>query len=191
MAKSIKGTQTEKNLMAAFAGESQARNRYTFYAKIAKKEGFEQISAIFLETADNEKEHAKVYSKHLEGSPVEINATYPSAFGTTAENLKAAAQGEHEEWTTLYPNGAKVAEEEGFPHIAASFRGVAEVEVKHEARYLKLLENVEKGEVFKKGENVEWQCMNCGLHVFGIEAPKFCPTCSHPQSYFKFYCQDY
>lgn len=189
--KSLKGTRTEHNLMAAFAGESQARNRYTYYASVAKKEGFEQISAIFIETADNEKEHAKRFFKFLEGTPVEITATYPSAFGDTAHNLKAAASGENEEWTELYPHFADVAAEEGFPEVAAVFRKIAEVEKQHEARYLKLLNNIETGKVFLKDIKVEWKCRNCGYIHDGETAPVVCPACAHPQSYFELRCENY
>jgi len=189
--KPIKGTKTEHNLMAAFAGESQARNRYTYYAGVAKKEGFEQISAIFIETADNEKEHAKRFFKFLEGTPVEITAMYPSPFGDTANNLKAAASGENEEWTELYPKFADIAEAEGFPEVAATFRKIAEVEKHHEARYLKLLGNVESGKVFLKDIKVEWKCRNCGYVHSGESSPKACPACVHPQSYFELLCDNY
>jgi rubrerythrin len=189
--KSVKGTKTEHNLMAAFAGESQARNRYTYYASVAKKEGFEQISAIFLETADNEKEHAKRFFKFLEGNPVEITAAYPSAFGDTAQNLKAAAMGENEEWTKLYPNFADIAENEGFPEVATVFRKISEVEKRHEARYLKLLSNIESGKVFLKDIKIEWKCRNCGYVHSGEAAPVICPTCAHPQAYFELFCENY
>lgn len=189
--KSLKGTKTEHNLMAAFAGESQARNRYTYYAGTAKKEGYEQISAIFTETADNEKEHAKRFFKFLEGSPVEITATYPSKFGTTMENLEAAAAGENEEWTDLYPHFADAAEKEGFPEVAAAFRKIAEVEKHHEARYLKLLENIKNEKVFEKASSVEWKCRNCGYHHIGDSAPKVCPACLHPQSFFEVNAENY
>ena len=189
--KSVKGTKTEHNLMAAFAGESQARNRYTYYAGVAKKEGFEQISAIFIETADNEKEHAKRFFKFLEGTPVEITAMYPSSFGDTAHNLKAAAGGENEEWTELYPKFADIADEEGFPEVAIAFRKIAEVEKHHEARYLKLLGNIESGKVFLKDIKVEWKCRNCGYHHEGESAPKVCPACVHPQSYFELNCENW
>jgi rubrerythrin len=191
MSKSVKGTRTEHNLMAAFAGESQARNRYTYYAGVAKKEGYEQISAIFIETADNEKEHAKRFFKFLEGNPVEITATYPSAFGDTATNLKAAAAGENEEWTELYPKFADIADEEGFPEIAVVFRKISEVEKEHEARYLKLLSNVESGKVFLKDIKVVWKCRNCGYHHEGESSPKICPACAHPQSYFELNCENW
>ncbi len=182
----LKGTRTEKNLLASFAGESQARTRYTYFASVAKKEGYEQISALFLETAENEKEHAKRFFKFLEGGPVEITATYPAGvIGTTLENLKAAAEGENEEHTILYPGAGDVAEEEGFPTIAAAFRMIAKVEVEHEKRYNKLIANIENGEVFKKSTTVRWKCRNCGYVHEAAEAPQMCPTCLHPQSYFE------
>jgi len=177
--------------MAAFAGESQARNRYTYYASIAKKEGYEQIAAIFTETADNEKEHAKRFFKFLEGTPVTINATYPTVLGNTIQNLKAAAMGENEEWVELYPEFAKIAEEEGFMDVAVVFRKIAEVEKHHEARYLKLLENVEQGKVFKKASSLEWKCRNCGYIHTGDSAPQACPACAHSQAYFEVNCENY
>jgi rubrerythrin len=184
--KSLKGTQTEKNLLISFAGESQARMRYTMFSSQAKKEGFEQIAAIFLETAEQEKEHAKKFFSYLEGGPVEITATYPAGIvGTTAENLKAAAAGENEEWTEAYPHFADIAEAEGFPVIAATFRKIAAVEKEHEKRYLRLLEKVETGKVFARDEEIKWQCRNCGHVHVGKEAPKACPTCAHPQAYFE------
>ena len=189
--KSLKGTKTEHNLMAAFAGESQARNRYTYYASVAKKEGYEQISAIFIETADNEKEHAKRFFKFLEGNNVEINATYPSTFGNTMENLQAAATGEHEEWELLYPEFAKVAKEEGFPEVAVAFLKIAEVEKHHEERYLKLHENVKNGMVFKKGTEAEWKCRNCGYIHKGKETPELCPACVHPKAFFEVSIENY
>ena len=190
--KSIKGTQTEKNLLAAFAGESQARNRYTFFASKAKKEGHEQIAAIFQETADNEKEHAEVFFKHLEGGDVEIIAEYPAGkIGTTAENLLAAAEGEKMEWGTLYPDFAKTAEKEGFPKVAESFTEIGEVEEYHERRYRALLDNVKKGKVFKKDKPVKWKCRNCGYVHEGPEAPKVCPACKHPQSYYEIWMENY
>ena len=190
--RSVKGTRTEKNLLASFAGESQARNRYTFFASAAKKEGYEQIAALFLETADNEKEHAKRFFTFLEGGMAEFTATFPAGrIGTTAENLKAAAEGENEEWTTLYPGAAKVADEEGFPEVAAAFRFIAKVEVEHEKRYRKLLENVTGGKVFKKDRPVTWECRNCGYHHEGPEAPDLCPTCLHPKSFFEQFCEEY
>lgn len=184
--KSIKGTQTEQNLLKAFAGESQARSRYTMFASIAKKEGFEQIAAIFLETAEQEYTHAKKFFRYLEGGMVEITASYPAGVeGTTAENLKAAAEGENEEWTELYPHFADIADAEGFSNIAAAWRKIAAVEKGHEERYSKLYERVSKGEVFKREEEVYWQCRECGHIHYGKEAPKACPTCAHPQSFFE------
>ncbi|HID73637.1 MAG TPA: rubrerythrin family protein [Thermoplasmata archaeon] len=189
---SVKGTRTERNLLAAFAGESQARNRYTYFAKVAKKEGYEQISAIFLETAENEREHAKRFFSYLEGGMVEIQATYPAGvIGTTLENLKAAAAGENEEHTVLYPEAARVAEEEGFPEIAALFRNVASVEVNHERRYLALIENIEKGRVFQREGTVLWKCRNCGYIHEGPAAPEICPACRHPQAYFELFVPNY
>ena len=186
MGKSLKGTQTEKNLMISFAGESQARMRYTYFASAAKKEGFEQIAAIFTETAEQEKEHAKHMFKWLEGGMVEITASYPAGvIGTTAENLKAAAAGEHEEWSLDYPKFADIADEEGFPAIAKMYRNIAIAEKGHEERYCALLANVENGEVFKKKETVIWQCRNCGFLFEGPEAPEVCPACLHPQAYFQ------
>jgi len=190
--KSIKGTQTEKNLLKAFAGESQARNRYTYFASIARNDGFEQISAIFLETADNEKEHAKVFFKYLEGGETEIEASYPAGkIGNTEENLLAAAEGENMEWSVLYPDFEQVAREEGFEEIAKSFKEIAEVEEKHETRYRKLLENVRKNEVFKRDVVVKWKCRNCGYVHEGKEAPKECPACKHPQSYYELFVENY
>ncbi|AHF12830.1 rubrerythrin [Barnesiella viscericola] len=184
--KSIKGTQTEQNLLKSFAGESQARTRYTFFASVAKKEGFEQISAIFMETAEQEKEHAKKFFKYLEGGMVEITAAFPAGvIGTTAENLKAAAEGENEEWVDLYPHFADVAEQEGFPAVALTFRNVAKVEAEHEKRYRKLLANVENGTVFSADEEIEWQCRNCGYVYRGKNAPEQCPACAHPRAYFE------
>ena len=186
MGKSIKGTQTEKNLLTSFAGESQARMRYTYFASVAKKEGYEQIAAIFTETADQEKEHAKRMFKWLEGGMVEITASYPAGvIGTTAENLKAAAAGENEEWTADYPHFADVADEEGFPAIAAMYRNIAIAEKAHEERYLAFLSNIENESVFKKEESTVWQCRNCGFVHEGTEAPKACPACLHPQAYFE------
>ncbi|MBQ0096375.1 MAG: rubrerythrin family protein [Bacteroidales bacterium] len=173
MANKYAGTQTEKNLEAAFAGESQARNKYTYFASKAKKEGFEQIAALFLETADNEKEHAKLWFKELEG------------IGTTAENLSAAAAGENYEWTDMYEGFAKTAEAEGFTELAARFRGVAAIEKRHEERYRALLKNVETAQVFKKSEVKVWECRNCGHIVVGTKAPELCPVCAHPQAYFE------
>lgn len=190
--KSIKGTQTEKNLLISFAGESQARMRYTMFSSTAKKEGFEQIAAIFLETAEQEREHAKKFFSYLEGGMVEINASYPAGVvGTTAENLKAAAAGEHEEWTADYPHFADVAEAEGFANIAATFRKIATVEQEHEKRYLRLLEKVEANKVFARDEETTWQCRNCGYIHTGKEAPKACPVCAHPQAFFEEEKQNY
>ena len=190
--KSLKGTKTEKNLLAAFAGESQARNRYSFFASKAKKEGYEQIAAIFQETADNEKEHAEVFFKHLQGEDVEITAMYPAGvIGTTAENLLAAAEGEKMEWGTLYPNFAGTAEKEGFPEVARSFREIAKVESYHERRYRKILENVKKKMVFKKDKKVMWKCRNCGYVLECDEAPKKCPACQHAQSYYEIWIENY
>ena len=173
------GTQTEKNLQAAFAGESEARNKYTYFASVAKKEGFEQISGLFLKTADNEKEHAKMWFKELEG------------IGDTAHNLAEAAQGENYEWTDMYAGFAQTAEDEGFPELAAKFRLVAEVEKHHEERYRALLRNVEAQEVFKKSSVKVWECRNCGHIVVGTEAPEICPVCAHPQSYFEIHAENY
>lgn len=192
MAKSVKGTQTEKNLLKAFAGESQARNRYTYFASAAKKEGYEQISGIFIETADNEKEHAKVFFKYLEGGDVEITAEYPAGIiGDTKTNLEQAAAGENFEWDKLYRNFAEVAEKEGFPDIARSFREIAKVEMFHEKRYRKLIENISSGKVFKKDGQVKWHCRNCGYIYEGTEAPKECPACKHPQSYYELLAENY
>jgi len=190
--KSVKGTQTEKNLLCSFAGESQARMRYTYFASTAKKEGYEQISAIFLETAEQEKEHAKKFFKYLEGGDVEITACYPAGvIGTTAENLLAAAMGEHEEWSDLYPHFAEIADQEGFPKIADTFRKVAAAEVEHENRYRRLLERIENGTTFKRDEEANWQCRNCGYVHVAAEAPKTCPACVHPQAYFEIEKQNY
>jgi len=190
--KSLKGTQTEKNLLAAFAGESQARNRYTYFASAARKEGYEQIAAIFEETAENEKEHAKIFFKHLQGGEVEITASYPAGvIGKTEENLLAAAEGEKMEWGTLYPNFAKTAEKEGFPQIASSFKEIGEVEENHEKRYRKILGNVKSDHVFKKDKVVRWKCRNCGYVHEGKEAPKVCPACKHPQSYYEIWTEPY
>lgn len=177
----IKGTKTEKNLMEAFAGESQARNKYTYFASKAKKEGYEQIAAIFQETADNEKEHAKLWFKLLNGGEI----------GTTEENLKAAAEGENYEWTDMYERMAKEAREEGFDHIAYLFDGVAKIEKEHEERYKKLLENVKDGKVFEAGEIKIWKCRNCGHIVVGTKAPEICPICAHPKAYFEIKAENY
>lgn len=184
--KSIKGTKTEQNLLKSFAGESQARGRYVYFASIAKKEGYEQISAILSETAEQEKEHAKRFFKFLEGGMVEITASFPAGIlSTTLENLKAAAAGENEEWSELYPEFAKVADEEGFPEIAEAWRRIATVEAGHEARYLKLYERVLNGTVFEDEEEIEWQCRNCGYIHKGKKAPDMCPACQHPKAYFE------
>lgn len=188
----LKGSQTEKNLTAAFAGESQARTRYAFFANVAKKEGYEQISAIFQETADNEKEHAELFFKHLKGGVVELTATYPAGIiASTKDNLKAAAEGEKIEWGTLYPNFARVAEEEGFKDVAGTFRMVAKVENYHERRYRKLLANVEQGKVFKKDSPTMWKCRNCGYVFEGTQAPEKCPVCQHARSYYEVWCENY
>ena len=179
MSTKYSGTQTENNLEAAFVGESQARNKYTYFASKAKKEGFEQIAALFLETADNEKEHAKLWFKELNG------------IGDTAENLAAAAAGENYEWTDMYEGFARTADEEGFPELAAKFRAVAAIEKRHEERYRALLHNVETAEVFKRSEVKVWECRNCGHIVVGTEAPKVCPVCAHPQSYFEIHKENY
>ena len=182
----LKGSQTEKNLLKAFAGESQARMRYDYFSKQAKKEGLEQFSAIFAETALNEKEHAKRFFKFLEGGAVEITATYPAGkIGTTLENLKEAAEGENEEWTELYPEFAKIAEEEGFKQIATAFKLIAKVEAEHEKRYLKLLKNIEDGKVFERDEKVRWVCRKCGYVHESLKALKNCPVCNHPEAYFE------
>ena len=189
---SIKGTKTEQNLLKAFAGESQARNRYTFFASKAKKDGYVQIQNIFLETAANEKEHAEVFFKHLEGGMLEIVATYPAGkIGSTSENLLASAEGEAEEWGVLYPNCAKTAEEEGFPKIAESFTEIAEVEEGHEKRYRTLLANVEAGTVFNRNEEVGWHCINCGYVHHGKEAPEICPACKHGREYYQLHVPNY
>jgi len=190
--KSLKGTKTEKNLLASFAGESQARMRYIYFASKAKKEGYEQISAIFSETADNEKEHAEIFFKYLEGGDVEIKATYPAGvIGATEENLLAAAEGEKMEWGTLYPDFADVAKKEGFAEVATSFREIAEVESYHERRYRKLLDNVKNKRVFKRDKVVKWKCRNCGYVYEGTEAPKVCPACKHPRSYYELWVENY
>ena len=175
----LKESQTEKNLRAAFAGESQARNKYTYYASIAKKEGYEQIAGLFLETAENEKEHAKVEFKFLK------------ELGSTTANLKAAAEGEHYEWTDMYPEFERVAREEGFTEIADAFKEIAEVEEEHEKRYLTLLKNIEEGKVFKRDKVMKWKCRNCGYVHEGTEAPECCPACAHPQSYYELLCESY
>lgn len=192
MAKSIKGTQTEKNLLTSFAGESQARMRYTYYASVAKKEGFEQIAAIFTETADQEKEHAKRMFKFLEGGKVEITASYPAGvISRTLDNLQEAAAGEHEEWAEDYPHFADVAEQEGFPEIAAMYRAIAKAEKGHEERYRAFVKNIETARVFAKDDEVLWQCRNCGYIHAGKEAPQVCPACLHPQAYFEVKKENY
>jgi Rubrerythrin len=184
MEKSLKGTKTEQNLLKAFAGESQARNRYEFFAKVAKNEGYEQIAAIFQETANQEKEHAKRFFKFLEGGPVEITATYPAGIiGTTKENLKAAAEGENEEWTSLYPEFAQIAQEEGFPQVATAFKMISKVEAEHERRYLKLLQNISEDKVFMKDGKVWWKCLNCGYVYESEKALENCPACLHPKAF--------
>ena len=186
------GSQTEKNLLAAFAGESQARNRYTFFASVAKKEGFEQIGAIFEETSANEKEHAELFFKHLKGGMVEIKASYPAGIiATTAENLKAAADGEKLEWGTLYPNFAEVAEKEGFKDVCATFRMIGKVESYHERRFCKLLESVKQSTVFKRDQPIKWKCRNCGYVFEGKEVPDKCPACAHPKAYFEPWVENY
>ena len=192
MEKSIKGTRTEQNLLKSFAGESQARSRYTFFASQAKKEGYEQIAGVFMETAEQEKEHAKRFFKFLEGGMVEITASYPAGvIGNTMQNLAAAADGENEEWADLYPEFAKVAEEEGFKQIAVAFKMIATVEAEHERRYRKLLANMEAGKVFEKDEAILWQCRNCGYVFEGKKAPQKCPACEHPQAFFEPMKQNY
>ena len=188
----FKGSQTEKNLLAAFAGESQARNRYTYFASTARKEGYEQISAIFLETAENEKEHAKLFFNLLQGGEIEIVASYPAGpVGDTPANLKAAADGENLEWTTLYSEFADVAKKEGFNEISETFSWVARVEKFHEERYRSLLKNVKEGKVFKKGASVKWLCRNCGYVFEGREVPDQCPVCKHPRAYFEVLVENY
>ena len=189
---SIKGTQTEKNVLASFAGESQARNRYTFAASVARKEGYEQIAAIFTDTANNEKEHAEMFFKLLEGGDVEITATYPAGvIGDTVANLEAAAAGEHMEWTILYQSFAEVARKEGLPKVAAIFTEIAEVEEGHEKRYRALLKNMREGKVFEKDQVVKWRCRNCGYIHEGKSAPKVCPACVHPQAYYELLAENY
>jgi rubrerythrin len=192
MAKSLKGTRTEKNLLAAFAGESQARNRYTYFASAARKEGFEQISAIFLETADNEKEHAKIFFEYLEGGDVQIVAAYPAGMiKDTKANLQAAAAGENMEWTKIYADFAKIARQEGFLEIANSFKQISEVEQFHEKRYRSLIKNVAAKTVFKKKTAIKWHCRNCGYVFEGTTAPKLCPACKHPQSFYEPLAENY
>ena len=188
----LKGSKTEKNLLAAFAGESQARNRYTYFASAARKEGLEQIANIFIETAENEKEHAKVFFKHLEGGEVKITAGYPAGMiKDTKSNLEAAADGEKMEWTTIYADFSKIARDEGFPEIAGSFDQISKVEKFHEARYRKLINNVANGEVFKRKTPVKWHCINCGYIYEGTEPPKQCPACKHPQAYYELLAENY
>ncbi|MDY0187411.1 MAG: rubrerythrin family protein [Syntrophus sp. (in: bacteria)] len=189
---SLKGTKTEQNLLKSFAGESQARNRYNYFASQAKKEGYEQISFIFSDTADNEKEHAKRFFKFLEGGMLDITASFPAgAIGSTAENLAAAADGEHEEWSDLYLEFARIADEEGFSEIAGVWREIAEAETGHEIRYRKLLANVQEGKVFKKDAPVKWRCRNCGYISEGVEAPEKCPACDHEQAYQELFVENY
>lgn len=190
--KTLKGTKTEKNLLTAFAGESQARNRYTYFGSQARKEGYQQIMGVFLETADNEKEHAKRLFKFLEGGEVEIKASFPAGLiGDTKENLRAAAAGENYEHTKMYPEFASVAEKEGFQEIASVFRAIAVAERQHEKRYLNLLENIEKDRVFKRERVVKWKCRNCGYIHEGTEAPEECPACAHPREYFELLSENY
>jgi len=192
MKKSVKGTKTEKNLLGAFAGESQARNRYTYFASAARKEGYEQIANIFVETAENEKEHAKVFFKYLEGGEVEITAAYPAGvIGDTKSNLEAAAAGEKMEWTSIYAGFAKIARKEGFSEIARSFDQISKVEKFHESRYRKLIKNIKDKQVFKKKTKVKWHCINCGYVFEGTQAPKECPACKHPQSYYEQLADNY
>ncbi|MFA5035105.1 MAG: rubrerythrin family protein [Candidatus Margulisiibacteriota bacterium] len=190
--KSLKGTKTEKNLLTSFAGESQARNRYTYFASQAIKENYQQIAAIFLETAENEKEHAKRFFKFLEGGDVEITAAYPAGvIGDTAKNLAAAADGEKMEWTKIYADASKIAKEEGFDEISAVFKEIGEVEEQHEKRYRALLKNVKEGKVFKKEAVVKWHCRNCGYVHEGKEAPDVCPACAHPKAYYELLAENY
>jgi len=192
MTKIIKGTKTEQNLLKAFAGESQARNRYEFFAGIAKKEGYEQIAAIFMETSNNEKEHAKRYFKFLEGGITEITVMYPAGIiGTTIENLKAAAEGEHEEWTNLYPHYADIAKKEGFSEVATAFLMITKVEIEHERRYLKLLQNISDDKVFIKDGKVWWKCLNCGYIYESLKALEICPACLHPKAYMQIKEENY
>lgn len=192
MTKSLKGTRTEQNLLKSFAGESQARNRYEFFVKVAKKEGYEQIAAIFQETANQEKEHAKRFFKFLEGGPVEITATYPAGvIGTTAENLKAAAEGENEEWTELYPEFSEIAKEEGFTEVAVAFKMIAKVEAEHERRFLKLLQNISEDKVFMQDGKVWWKCLNCGYVYQSAKALEMCPACLHPKAYMQLREENY
>jgi rubrerythrin len=192
MGKSIKGSKTEKNLLVAFSGESQARNRYTYFASAARKEGYEQIANIFIETAENEKEHAKVFFKYLEGGDTEITASYPAGMiKDTKTNLQEAAAGENLEWTTLYQDSSKTAHDEGFAEVARSFEQIGKVEKFHESRYRKLINNILNGEVFKKKTAIKWHCINCGYVVEGAEALKECPACKHPQSFYEALAENY
>ncbi|MCX5680247.1 MAG: rubrerythrin family protein [Candidatus Omnitrophica bacterium] len=192
MGKSLKATRTEQNLLKAFAGESQARNRYTYFASAARKEGYEQMANIFAETAENEKEHAKIFFKHLEGGEVEITAIYPAgSIKDTKSNLEAAAAGEKMEWTTLYSDFGKTAQDEGFPEVARSFEQIAKVEKFHESRYRRLIDNIVKKDVFKKRSSVKWHCINCGYVIEGAEAPKECPACKHPQAFYEVLAENF
>ena len=192
MTRSLKGTKTEQNLLKAFSGESQARNRYTYFASAARKEGYEQVANIFTETAENEKEHAKVFFKYLEGGDVEITAVYPAgAIKDTKANLQEAAAGENMEWTVIYQDFAKTARDEGFAEVARSFEQIAKVENFHEVRYRKLINNVANAEVFKKKASVKWHCINCGYVIESAEAPRECPVCKHPQSYYEVLAENY
>jgi rubrerythrin len=192
MGKSVKASKTEKNLLIAFAGESQARNRYTYFASAARKEGFEQIANIFMETAENEKEHAKVFFKYLEGGEAEITVSYPAgAIKDTKSNLEAAAEGEKMEWTSIYSDFSRIAKDEGFVEVSGSFAQIAKVEKFHESRYRKLISNIINGEVFKKKSQVKWHCINCGYVVDGKEAPKECPACRHPQAFYEVLAENF
>lgn len=192
MAKTIKGSKTEKNLLKAFAGESQARNRYTYFASAARKEGLEQIANIFIETAENEKEHAKLFFKHLAGGDVEITAAYPAGMiKDTKGNLEEAAAGENLEWTALYADFANTAKEEEFPEVARIFEQISKVEKFHESRYRKLINNLGNAEVFKKKSAVKWHCINCGYVIEGVEAPRDCPACKHPQAFYEVLAENY
>jgi len=188
----IKGSKTEKNLLKSFAGESQAKNRYTFFAKKAKEEGYEQIASLFLETAMHEEQHAKIFFRFLEGGPLEITATYPAGvIGTTSENLKSAAMGENEEWTTLYPDFENIAREEGFTKVATAFKMISKVEEEHEKRFLKLWKNMEENAVFQKNTKVRWMCRKCGYIHEGNKALENCPACQHPKAYFELKAENY
>ncbi len=192
MGKTLRGTETEQNLLKAFAGESQARNRYTYFSSAARKEGLEQVANIFIETAENEKEHAKIFFKYLEGGDVEIVAAYPAGvIGDTKTNLAAAAAGEKHEWTVLYADFARIAEKEGLGEVAAVFKSIGKVEMQHEKRYLALLKNLETGAVFARKAPAKWKCRNCGYIHEGIEAPEKCPACAHPRAYFELLVENY